>query len=646
MIPCHAQTSLNVTNFGAIGDAVHFSVSTVSNSAIVEVLGTNTFTSADTNKIIEVFRAGPWLQFSNDPPYATMPFYGSHPGNAFVVTNQDIICYLANVSNGTNLTLSTPCGWTTNAYCIVGTNNALAFQAAVNDASNLVANGTATNVTIHVPVGTYLLISSNALNPNYVMTSIFNTATAVTISTGGITFLGDSATNTVLMDCGAGMEHILNSTYPYNSLGYFNPLRGNLFFCSGPVTNSQYPLEFENLTFDGGLTNGQQSYSYYDLHEGNGDGWDSTHDALLDIGAGQMNQVKVFANCIFQHWRGEILKSVTGSGSTNTYIDITNCVFNDGNASCFNFSFAHRIENCQFYNIEQLTEFYESYATGPSFFDNNFWSNNFNGGIVINGSRTNANPYPYTIANNTGYIPSGSFAVLFTPAENVTVVSNTFINGTVGIFFTGSGLQPSDGTASSISNILIADNDFNGTYLPISMDGYPAYDVLITNNTASTTYLFIMGAWFKTNIVMIGNTCPAYPYSVGITNGSYFVDVSNNFGAYYGDSTYSALTNSISYQFGRYHAFYAASNSVYYLDDSHPNLIPPGAVMRIKRASGQYPGPLTIPVYSSSKLSSTGKISLSTGQSVTYEWTNGSWRLINPSTVPPPYGLQMSILRH
>jgi len=42
-----AQISINVTNFGAIGDVVRFSVNTVSNSTVVSVAGTNRFSSAD-----------------------------------------------------------------------------------------------------------------------------------------------------------------------------------------------------------------------------------------------------------------------------------------------------------------------------------------------------------------------------------------------------------------------------------------------------------------------------------------------------------------------------------------------------------------------------------------------------------------------
>ena len=297
------QDTLNVTNFGAMGDAVQFSVNTVSNSTVVSVAGTNTFTSADVGKVIEVFRAGPWITYSN---------WG------VVVTQQDIICLITNVSEGTNLSLSIPCGWTTNAYCVVGTNNAPAFQAAIKAAEGMVGSGQDTNVTIQIPAGTYLMVSSNVLNPNYVMTSGSDTHPALTVSSGGITFLGDTAADTILMGCGAGMDHLVGQSLTWIRTNYapYVPMRDTLIVCQGTITNNQYPLVFENLTFDGGLTNGQQSYNYWTIIQGNGDGWDVTHHAMGDLWQSgntlQMFQDRLFTNCVFQHWRGEMCICWTG----------------------------------------------------------------------------------------------------------------------------------------------------------------------------------------------------------------------------------------------------------------------------------------------------------------------------------------------
>src|ERR1700722_2316520 len=94
-LSARSQTTLNVKDFGAIGDTVRFSINTVSHSTVVSVAGTNTFSSADIGKVIEVFRAGPWVRSK---------VWG------LIVTQQDIICLITNVSEATNLSLTIPCG--------------------------------------------------------------------------------------------------------------------------------------------------------------------------------------------------------------------------------------------------------------------------------------------------------------------------------------------------------------------------------------------------------------------------------------------------------------------------------------------------------------------------------------------------------
>ena len=89
-LSANSQTVLHVKDFGATGDAVQFSVNTVSNSAIVSVTGTNRFSSADVGKVIEVFRAGLWVRYHG----------------AIVVTQQDTVSMITKVSDGTNLSLS------------------------------------------------------------------------------------------------------------------------------------------------------------------------------------------------------------------------------------------------------------------------------------------------------------------------------------------------------------------------------------------------------------------------------------------------------------------------------------------------------------------------------------------------------------
>src|SRR5438046_6453384 len=120
-ISSQAQTSLNVTDYGAVGDAVRFSVNTVSNSSIVQAVG-QTFSSADIGKVIEVFRTGPWTYYNTHPANGQIVFTNGSGG--IFSTQQDTICLLTNVVNGTNLYLSIRQGWTTNTTAIVGRNNA------------------------------------------------------------------------------------------------------------------------------------------------------------------------------------------------------------------------------------------------------------------------------------------------------------------------------------------------------------------------------------------------------------------------------------------------------------------------------------------------------------------------------------------
>ena len=621
-----SAASINITDYGAVGDAVRFAVQTTSNSPMVSVLGTNRFTAADIGKVIEVFHAGPWLNLNNNP------------ASRVVVTNQDTICFITNVTEGTNLWGSIPQGWTKQTDCIVGQNNRVAFQTAIDTAESYVSD-TNQNVTINIPDGTYLIIGPKAMNPNYVM-GLFDNDISLSISSGGLTFMGAS-TNTVLMGCGAGMNHVFNDATVYGTYGHFNPLRGTLLQCLGPVTNSQYPLAFQNLTFDGGLTNGLQNYNYFTLYEGNGEGWDTSHDALLDINPDwahtQMHQMKIFTNCVFQHWRGEILKNVTSNpGGTNTFIEVANCVFQDGNASAINLYFGQHTYGCVFKDLVKVEEYYQKHTTLPSVFENNLWTNIISNPFSIVGSTTNENPPSFTLRNNVFCGLVGQNQIHFAPAENVSVISNAFYGPAFGVVFSGIGVQPTDGSASVISNIVIACNAFNNSTVPISMDGYPATSVLVSNNTSATiaaAFASIAGGW-KTNILYVGNTSTGWLDASGVQAGGYPFDAANNhFGSIIWDGGLYAATNAISYGSGRTHTISRAT-STFFLDDTQPGMIPEGATLSIKNTDAA-----TALIYSSGKLFQSAlsgpKASLAAGQTIDYAWTNGFWKRIVVTTTPP-----------
>ena len=107
-----------------------------------------------------------------------------------------------------NFTIPCKAGLTTNAYCVIGKNNAGAFQACVNAAQANVAAGD-TNDIINIADGKYLIASVPKCARILLKftRSIFNTFPAVTVTSGGITFAGQSEAGTVLMGCGAGMDH-------------------------------------------------------------------------------------------------------------------------------------------------------------------------------------------------------------------------------------------------------------------------------------------------------------------------------------------------------------------------------------------------------------------------------------------------------
>jgi hypothetical protein len=634
------QTTLNVANFGAVGDAEGLTVSCVSNSNEYSIISTNwggTNYAPKIGDVIEVFRAGPWLSFSNDPPYMTVPFYGRGNANTYViVTNQDIICLITNITEGTNLWCPIAAGWTMSAYCVVGTNNSTAFQSAVDTASNLVSVGQATNVTIAIPAGTYLLIPSNVLNPNFVLPNIAgpegdNNECAVRISSGGITLSGDSAADTVLMGCGAGMEHDLNNSFPYGN-GYFNPFRGEMFLTGNNagggigVMNNQYPLVFENLTCDGGLTNGYcPDNQYWILTPGNGDGWDTTHHVALDFSydQGQMHQLKIFQNCIFQHWRGEMLISGVGNGGTNTFICVTNCVFNDGCASGFNFTFANSIVNCVFTNLVKVLEFYQSYATQPCLFESNVCSvPGESVEFTIVGSVTNVQPQPpWYIFNNTFSLNVGQTAIQLSPAENVVISNNDFTGSgnATAINFDSAGVQPSDGSATVCSNIDIVNNTANLSFGSLVIFAYYEQNCLISNNVLQAGAL--LDTWysgFATNNLVVDNQDPGGEFSLcGIQNGQYPQISSNNvFGSLRWDLFYPS-TNEIDWCDGNnQHWDLNWTGSIWYLGTN--SLIPPNSFLSLSNGSG---GPLQI-YYDSSRTTYTNIPNLTTA---VLQWNGSGW---------------------
>ena len=619
------SATVNVTDYGATGDAVQFSVNTVSNSTVVSVSGTNVFSSADVGKVIEVFGAGPWITYSNWGP---------------VVTQQDIVCLVTNVSKGTNLSLSIPCGATMNAYCVIGTNNAPAFQSAINQASNIIASGQYTNVIVNIPSGKYLMMSSNVLNRNYVMISISDTHPALIISSGGITLMGDPSGNTVLLGCGAGMDHLVAPGTPLSwitpTYAPYVPMRDTLIECRGPVANNQYPLVFQNLTMDGGLTNGMQGYNYWVPIQGNGEGWDTTHHAVADWDGTvsyQMNQMKVFTNCVFQHWRGEMLICWT-SCITNAFNDIANCTFYDGNATADNMYYGQHVHGCTFNGLGKVMEYYQANATLPTVFENNLWTNimynNSYYALTIVGATTNALPPEFTIQNNTFHDETGVNAIQFSPAADVSVVSNLFLGGNGGVIFTSAGVQPSDGSAILVmTNFVIAYNTFECN-TPLSMDGYSVDGMSVYNNIGISV---IASAGFKDHITLSQNMGGLLyggqtVNQAGVQGGHYMLDETNNSWDVLNepiDAGDYAVTNLLSYGNGISHML-RASGSVFYLDDTRPSMIPTnGGVIKMQIYAQTWSGANVTNFYTSAVSRGPAMTITDGAPAVTFYWSGTGW---------------------
>lgn len=583
------QTSLNVTNYGAVPDGVVFNVSTTSNSPMVSVIGTNVFDASAIGKVLEVFQAGPWTYWSNNP------------ANGVFATNQDTVCLITNVTQGTNLWGTINQGWTRTTYAVEGTNNQQAFQATVN-AANLLALAGSNVVILGTNSGIFLMIPPNCMNAGYIAQSYNDAGASVIITNGGLTFLG--STNTIFMGCGAGMLHMMANSAglpPYGALGQWTPLRGTLFECLGPIANNAAPLVFQNMTFDGGISNGLQSYSYTP-NQLSGDGWDTSHHAVSQVNPFpqlQMHQLTEFTNCVFRHWRGEILLCTTGAGGTNTFVDIANCTADDCNATFDNMYWGQHVHGCLITRCTKAFESYQGNTTLPVVWDTTTISNmspnnNYVGSIV--GSITNITSPSFTISNCLFVLSNNSInGISFAPACNVYLLYNTFIMGSGNpLTLTYAGVQPSDGSAASVmTNFWIVGNNFYGGY--IYDQGYPIQYMWISNNIGT---LLDINTIALANVYINNNTgvdqLHIYNFSfTGVLYGQVPVDETNN--NWILPSTYSPdggayrSTEYIDYSNGGRTHELQVSTAAFYLQDSNTAVLPPNISMQVlvRTISGQ-----------------------------------------------------------
>ncbi len=597
-ISSQAQNTLNVTNYGAIGDAVQFFVNTSSNAFVFTT--TNQIPNSAIGEAIEVFGAG-------------VPTTS--------VNNQDMVATITNIVNGTNIYVSQYCGKSlTNAFATYGHNNDANFQAVI------AAVGADTNDTIYIPAGTYLFLPASH-------SGIYGYS-CIVLRRGGINFVGAGTNSTILLSQGA-----------WGLIG--GALwRGFLVQVASPITNN-FPVSFSYLTMDGGVLQGNTSNHGFPASIIDGTGWDITHDAFLKSGiVGISLYYEYFTNVLVQHWRGEEFKSV--DGSTNGQTGIYNCTFTDGNATALNVYPAWNVRSNLFANLFQIAEYYQAYSIYPGYFENNICTNITGNGFAINGGK-GSNP-SFNIIGNTFRFSNGN-GIETTPGDNILIESNLFIAGGGNAIVLGvPGYQ---GTFDN-SNIVITANTFSNVSGVLEIVGFPPNDIThvrvynnsiielsggkpyaLINNGYATDFQYYSNSFsVSTNTSMILSQGSSVPFVLINTNNLYYyrLDDLPNY-SYTG-------TNYISYATGPNYVFdgFATAGLTFALVDTNASEIPTGAQIQIFNNNNNV---ASVRVYLSSSLYGSSVI-IPRGQTDLFYWlawnhtwsTNGA--LVSGPLLDPP----------
>jgi hypothetical protein len=626
-------TTLNVTNYGAVGDAIQFYVNTTSNSTLVTT--TNNLPNSYIGDAIEIYQAGAQT-------------HGVNTFGANATNNEDLVGYVTNIYDGTNLYISLVASNTMlNAFATIGHDNEASFNSAISSSSD-------TNIAIDIPAGAYLFLATN--------TDPTSGYYSVSLSKGGLTFNGDGTNDTRLIGQGAWqMKQQLN----YWGGGYLtNVVRGILFEEFNP-SNTIYPATFENMTLDGGVQIGLLSSTNatyendlhgYPANDVDGLGWDGTHDAFVswntnNIGAPTYFNLPDFditwTNVLFAHWRGEVAKSI--DTVTNVNYLFLNSTFADDNADCVNVFPNTSVSNCLFAEVLEPMENYEMHNTNKCYFNDNVLTNIAGNLIALVGGHGATEP-SYTFSGNV-FCMSGPFVsgIELGPADNVLITNNTFIaqnySECISTLAVGGGYN--DGAGAGIgcdnSNIVIAANTFINPVWVLDIGGGinstsvdRAESIIVESNTVTKTsgnvQMLVSYGW-STNIVFDGNDCSSFstltsdqsayfmtssvaasPYPLVTTNNNYY------------DSfiSYTAITNYITYGFGsRFESYYTVSGSAFVIGNSDSNNIPAGAEILFDNNNV-----ISMPVYLNSLSGGDSEeVDLSPGSAMTFYWSgsDGRW---------------------
>ena len=302
------------------------------------------------------------------------------------------------------------------------------------------------------------------------------------------------------------------------------------------------------------------------------------------------------------------------------FVEVTGCRFKDGNASAFNLSFSHRIDGCRFTQLDMAMEFYEGRMESPSVFENSTVSD-VRGDLVIVGALTN-HPAPcYSVLNNTLESKAG-FGVLLGPAENVVIRGNHFADQAFAVG-TGSGYQ---GTACN-SNIDLLSNTCSGVQSLFLVQGVGPdriEDVRVTRNTMSGGGILGYGWGWSTNIVFTDNVAAGGrgAFDGSRLTGQWFVDDLSNKHSSQLDVNWSGPRTVVSYANGAKHKLLAARpDSVFLLEDSHPEKIPSSAILSLK-CQGNRPAKILL----SSRQDQPDTTILSPGEGLSFAWNGLRWQ--------------------
>ncbi len=336
-----------------------------------------------------------------------------------------------------------------------------------------------------------------------------------------------------------------------------------------------------------------------------------------------------------------MIKGITGSAGNETIL-VTNCLFWDGNATAFNYNFAHTIADCVFSNMYQIEEFYLKYPTNAgSYFVNNAATNISHNLISLNGGTlTNE---PYVISNNVFYCDMNGNGIATCPASSVLGASNLCIEQsnafTIAFAIGQSGAQP--GTANGFNtNITIVGNTFSNSFnMYFSGNGVGAGDpdrvegMTISNNTVyGAGFVPLLQFGWTSNVVVSGNNCHGSKMQInagGGVGGKYaLVSTNNNYWTWLLMDGEGANPNAISYGNGSsYNLTYSVNSSVKnYLTVSDAARIPVGAAMFFTNTT-YYPnnGGGPVQVYLDGPNYTGPSITVPSGGSAVVIWTGSAW---------------------